>query len=103
MTRTHAIPLDERPTPSPDYTPGLGDFAGPEILTLGECARLTRYTPQTIRDAIRKGELPGFIPRGRTPGRTGPGNGYRVYRADLQRWFFGSAGVEIRKEEDADG
>lgn len=94
MSRTHAIPLEKRPTPSPVFTPGLGDFAGPEVLTLGEAARLCRFKPATIRDAIKKGELPGFIPGGRDPGRTGPGHGYRVFRADLQRWFFGTPGVE---------
>lgn len=98
MSRTRAIPLEERPKPSAEFTPGLHDFTGPEMLTLGEAARLCRYKPATIRDAIKKGELPGFIPGGRTPGHTGPGHGYRVFRADLQRWFFGASGVEIEKE-----
>lgn len=97
MTRTRAIPVEERPVPSSEFTPGLPMFDAPEILTLGEAARLTGYRLPTIRDAVKSGELPGFIPRGRDPGRTGPGNGYRVFRADLQRWFFGSAGVDAKE------
>ena len=94
MSRTHAKPLEERPAPNMEFTPGLPSFDAPDILTLGEAARLCGFKPPTIRDAVKSGDLPGFIPRGRSPGRTGPGNGYRVYRSDLQRWFFGGVGVE---------
>jgi hypothetical protein len=98
MTRTKGIPLAKRPAPSIEPLPGLPDFDAPEVLTLGQAARLTLFTPQTIRDAIRAGELAAFIPRGRGPSRTGPGNGYRVFRADLARWFYGDI---IREEGEA--
>jgi hypothetical protein len=94
MSRTHAVPVEARPAPNPDFTGGLPDFQGPDVLTLGQAAQLCGLKPPTIRDAVKSGDLPGFIPRGRKPGHTGPGNGYRVFRADLQRWFFGTFGVE---------
>jgi hypothetical protein len=100
MSRTIGIPIEDRPVPNPEPTEGLPEFNGPDMLTLGEAARLCRYKPQTIRDAIKRGELPGFIPRGRLPGKTGPGNGYRIFRSDLQRWYFGSMGVDLAPKEE---
>lgn len=102
MSRTLGIPWEDRPAPNVEYTPGLPSFDDDtaDILTLGQCAWLCKLKPPTIRDAIKRGELAAFIPRGRAPGRTGPGNGYRVFRADLQRWFFRGQPIKARKEDD---
>jgi hypothetical protein len=61
-----------------------------DILTIGQCAKLTRTSAKFIRQQIRNKALHAFIPGGRDPRRTGPGVGYRVIKGDLQRWYFGT-------------
>jgi hypothetical protein len=76
------IPLDARSHP-PD---SLDDAP---TLTLVEAAAKVDMAPSTLRTAIRRGELEAFLPRGKHPGRTGPGKGYRIRIAELERWFLG--------------
>jgi len=63
-----------------------------EYLSLKEAAKLIGVHQATIREAVKSGELPSFIPRGRAPLRAGPGHGYRIKRQDLQEWYFGKPG-----------
>ncbi len=65
----------------------LEDLA--DTLTLQEAARAVAMDERTLRRAIRRGELPAFLPRGREPLRVGRGQGYRISREDLQTWYFG--------------
>lgn len=60
----------------------------PETMTLQEAADLLNISVATLRRAYRLGELAVFSPRGRDPLRMGRGMGYRVERAELQRWYF---------------
>jgi excisionase family DNA binding protein len=67
----------------------LTDFSQlPETMTLNEAAELLNISVSTLRKAYRAGELTVFAPRGRHPLHMGPGMGYRVARAELQRWYF---------------
>lgn len=61
----------------------------PETFSITEAARLLGLTPQTIRKAIRKGEIEAFIIGNREPLKSGRGMGYRITRAALQSWYFG--------------
>lgn len=63
----------------------------PEIMTLVEAAAAVEMTSVTLRKAIKTGELEAFIPRDRPPLRAGRGQGYRITRESLQRYYFGSA------------
>ena len=63
----------------------------PELLTVKEATEALRMSKDTLYVAIRSGELPAFIPRGRDPRRAGRSMGYRIHRADLQRWYFGGS------------
>lgn len=61
-----------------------------DLLSVSEAAEVVLVSTQTIRAAIRKGELEAFIPRGRQPKKAGPGMGYRIAKSDLQAWYFGT-------------
>jgi len=61
----------------------------PEIMTLVEAAARVEMQPLTLRKEIKVGSLEAFIPRGREPLRAGRGQGYRITREALQRWYFG--------------
>ena len=87
-----SVPVDQRPVPSAEPDPDLPELGGPDSLTLREAAAQVGMSPATLRAAIWRGELAAFIPRGRAPKKAGPKHGYRIYRADLQRWYFGAAG-----------
>lgn len=67
--------------------PSLEDL--PEHMTLAEAAERVEMRVPTLRKAIKAGELEAYIPRGRDPLRAGPGQGYRITKAALTRWFFG--------------
>ena len=60
----------------------------PDLLTLREASVATGFTVATLRTAIKNGELEAFIPRGREPLRAGPGQGYRITREALTRYYF---------------
>jgi len=60
----------------------------PDLLTLRDAAEAVRMTVLTMRRAVKSGDLPAFIPRGRDPIRAGRGQGYRIRREDLQAWYF---------------
>lgn len=64
----------------------------PDLVTVSEAAAATRLSSDLIKAAIRRGDLPAFLPGGkrdvRSPGR---GMGYRITKADLQAWYFGKA------------
>lgn len=74
----------KRQEPTADELEGLAD-----ILTLDEAAHAVHLSEDTLRRAIKSGELHAFIPRGRTPARAGRGMGYRIFRRELSRWYFG--------------
>jgi len=64
---------------------------GPELdhlLTLTEAAAHLGCKIPRLREAIRRRELPAFIPGGRAPRASGPRGGYRIWRSDLERWYF---------------
>jgi excisionase family DNA binding protein len=69
-------------------TPTLEDL--PELMSLSEAAEAVRMSVGAIRMAVKSGDLPAFIPRGRDPMRAGRGQGYRIRREDLQKWYFRS-------------
>lgn len=60
----------------------------PELMDLGEAANQVSMSVQSLRNAIRAGELAAFIPRGREPLRAGPGQGYRITREALASWYL---------------
>ncbi len=72
--------------PTVEELEGLAD-----ILTLDEAAHAVHLSDDTLRRAIREGELKAFIPRGRKPSKAGRGMGYRIFRRELKRWYFGEA------------
>lgn len=74
------------PTPGHDFTLSLADL--PDVLTLAEAAAALSTSGATLRAAIKAGDLAAFIPRGRDPRRAGRAMGYRIHKADLQRWYF---------------
>lgn len=77
--------MPDRTLPArPDLT--LDDL--PELMTLAQAAAAVRMNEHSLRVAIKAGELAAFIPRGRDPLRSGRGQGYRIRREDLQRWYF---------------
>jgi len=58
-------------------------------LTVPEAARRVGVHEDTIRSAIKKGDLPAFLPMGKEPGKGGRGGGYRIMPAALERWYLG--------------
>lgn len=72
---------------SKQRTLSLNDL--PALMDLRAAANAVEMHPMTLRQAIRKGELEAFIPRGRVPLRAGPGQGYRITRESLTKWYFG--------------
>lgn len=61
----------------------------PALMDLEAAAKAVQMTVPTLRKEIRKGRLEAFIPRGKEPLRAGPGQGYRITRDALTRWYFG--------------
>lgn len=61
----------------------------PEFVTTRQAAEATHFTKLTILRAIRSGELKADRPRGRDPQRFGR-SGYRIPKAELERWYFGA-------------
>jgi hypothetical protein len=91
MTRrgkTPPQPIEARSQPDPSLA--LDWPADTSYVTLVEAAGLVGYTPDAIREAIRSGRLVAFIPGGRTPLNTGRGKGYRITRANLEAFYFGT-------------
>lgn len=72
---------------------------GPELLTITEAAEGLGIHRRTVHEAVVREQknpgtgLPAFIPFGKEPGRTGPGQGYRIKREDLHRWYFGDGSM----------
>ena len=60
----------------------------PALMTLAEAAKAVEMSVPVVRKAIRRGELEAFIPRGREPLRAGRGQGYRITRDALTRYYF---------------
>lgn len=61
-----------------------------DIVTAAELAKATHLSLRTIRRAIRRGELPAFLPTARPITALGRGMGYRIYKKDAEAWFFGA-------------
>lgn len=70
----------------------------PDLLDINQAAGATRTSEWIIRQAIRRYResegkdpkgLPAFIPGGRDRQSPGRGQGYRIHKADLHRWYFG--------------
>lgn len=75
----------------PKYQPATGrvQLEGiNDVLTLIEAAQATGLSSNVIRKAITTGALKAFTPGGVSIHATGRGLGYRVRKADLQRWFL---------------
>lgn len=53
--------------------------SGQRWLTVAQVAERTGYHPQTVREALRRGQLRGS--------RRGHAGNWRVAEEDLQRWF----------------
>lgn len=64
------------------------DDAVSSVLTVAEAAELVGVHHNTIRRAIKNGELAAHMPLGRDPRRAG-NFGYRIARAELLRWYAG--------------
>lgn len=62
----------------------------PDLLTLEQARAAVGMSDKAMRDEIKSGALPAFIPRGRDPMKAGRGQGYRIHKADLQAWYFGT-------------
>ena len=60
----------------------------PLVMTAGEAATAVEVHVETIRRAIRQGNLEAFIPRGRDTAHAGRGQGYRITRESLARWYL---------------
>lgn len=60
----------------------------PDLMTLAEASAAIEMSIPTMRVAIKRGELEAFIPRGREPLRAGRGQGYRITRDALTRFYF---------------
>lgn len=69
--------------------PAKDPFFG-EVFSLPEAAKMAGVSVRTLRLAIRSKKLRAFIIGGRSPLHSGRGMGYRIWRADLQAWYFGS-------------
>lgn len=63
----------------------------PETLNVREAAEAIRSNPETIRRAIRKGHLAAIAPRGVTNPKAFGSTGYRIHKAELERWYFNLA------------
>ena len=59
-----------------------------ELVTIRDIASTGIVSAQTVRRAYRAGELTGFIPNGKPPGRSGR-SGYRFRKADVLAWLYG--------------
>lgn len=75
----------------------------PAIMDLDDAAARVLMEKTTLRRAIKAGELQAFVPRGKTPGRTGRGQGYRITAAALQAWYFGDPSLLDPKKAPSDG
>lgn len=77
------------PTPRVVATgkPNLEGLA--DVLTISEAAAACGVSDHTIRQARKNGELEAFTPGNRDPRKAGRGLGYRIHKAELQRWFLG--------------
>lgn len=60
----------------------------PDTLSVREAAEAIRSNPETIRRAIRKGTLAAIAPRGVTNPKAFGTSGYRIHKAELERWYF---------------
>lgn len=69
--------------------PGLEDI--PNVLNIAQACQATRLGDYAIREAIKRRELPAFMPGN---GKGGRGLGWRIHKADLEEWFFGKRPVE---------
>ena len=50
-----------------------------DLLTVDEVAELLKLNPETVRQKIRKGDIPGFFKLG--------GRDWRIKRIDLNSWI----------------
>jgi len=66
----------------------------PELMDLAEAAGLVHMHPNTLRQAIKRGDLEAWISRGREPLRAGRSQGYRISRHGLTAWYFNAPAVE---------
>lgn len=59
-------------------------------ISVAVAAERVRMHIETVRREIREGRLAARIPRGRDPRRAGAGQGYRIHKKELERWYFGA-------------
>lgn len=76
---------DPAPVDPTDYGLNLDDL--PDLLDIRTACAALGVSDDTVRGAIRSGELRAYIPRGKAPGRAGR-LGYRILKRDLERWYF---------------
>lgn len=62
----------------------------PDLLTVPAAAKALRIHPETIRRAIRKEQLAATAPMGKI-GKQLANTGYRIHKAELERWYFNLA------------
>lgn len=62
----------------------------PDMLTVPEAAKATRLNAESIRRAIRRGELEA-IGRAGKRGKNLGNYGYRIHKATLEAWYFNLA------------
>jgi len=63
-----------------------------DLLTVKEVAAALRTSEWVVKQAIHDGRLKAFIPGGRVAAAPGRGQGYRIRRADAEKWYFGDEG-----------
>lgn len=75
--------------------PQVDEVLGEELLDIRGAMAAVRVSELVIRNAIKRHKagdpngLPAFIPQGRNRAHPGRGQGYRIRKADLHRWYFG--------------
>lgn len=78
------MPVKHVPASGRPSLEGLAD-----VMTVDQAALGAGVSSFVIRQAIKRGELRWFTPGGGDPTKNGRGGGYRIRKAELQRWFLG--------------
>jgi hypothetical protein len=72
-----------------------------ELVSLREIVATGAVSEATVRRGYRTGALVGFIPAGRTAGRSGR-LGYRFRKADVLAWLYGTPQTPQSPEVDSE-